>query len=132
MSEISLSVLSFISFFSFSLWFFLSLKITTKNIKDLTFHSFFLFLFLVLKSARNYGCWLDTWSAFFSFFDVARYKSYDSFFLSFLFTLIFSFFKDYNKKHQRSHHLFFLSSFLLFLSFWNMSTDTQNTCVLYY
>ena len=42
--------------------------------------------------------------SFLSPFDVASHKSDDSFFLSFFFfTLIFSFFKDYNKIWQRSH-----------------------------
>ena len=41
-------------------------------------------------------------------FDVASHKLHDSFILSFFFSLIFPFFKDYYKKHQRSHFLFFL------------------------
>ena len=58
-------------------------------------------------------------------FDEASHKSQDSYFLSFFFTLIFSFFKDY-KKRPRSHLpflLFFILPFILFcfiLSFFTM------------
>ena len=72
-------------------------------------------------------------------FDVASHKSLDSFFISFFYTLIFSFFKDYNKKSQR-FHMFFLSSFLSFISsffehYVYRYTDVHTehyTCILYY
>ena len=48
--------------------------------------------------------------------------------LSFL--LIFSFFKDYNKKYQRSHLLFFLSSFFKYYVYRHTVVHTEHLCFI--
>ena len=52
-----------------------------------------------------------------------------SFFLSFFLILIFSFFKDYNKKRQRSHLQFFFLSF--FLSFFKYLCVQIHRCIYF-
>ena len=145
-----------ISFFLFYFNFFLSLTITTKNVRYLTFHSFFflsfffslkittktseispfflsffLSFFPFLKSACCYDCWLDSLSAFFSLLFRCGKLQITWFVLSFfLFSLIFSFFKDYNKKTSQ------ISSSILSLFFsWIFCVQTLTECypcVLYY
>ena len=78
----------------------------------------FIYLFLTF-SCQPAVTTADLTSGLLSFlfsFDVASYKSHDSFFLSFPLQVFF-FFKDYNKKRWRSHLRFFLSFFLSFISF---------------
>ena len=101
------------SFFLFDFNFFLSLKFQKHQQKHEIFHiSFFLsFFFFFFFFSSHISLLLRLLTCHLSFlfsFDVASYKSHDTFFLSFFFHLIFSFFKDYNKKRQTSHLPFFL------------------------
>ena len=107
-------------FFSLTMW-----QATTHMI-----HSFSLFLFPFLKSACNCDCWLDTWSAFFSFLFRRRKLQITWFVLSFFLSFFlfcfnfFSFFKDYNKNiKDPNFRSFFLSFFLSFLN--TTCTDAQ-------
>ena len=97
--------------FSFLFRFFLSLKITTKNVRDLMFRSLFFpffLLFLILKSACYYDYLRDDWSAFFSFLFRCGKLQITGFVLSFSFKFFLSL------KITTKDIKIFLSSFLSF------------------